>query len=47
MSEKETLEIRNLLVDHYSEILKEEVTKAIKEKGYSPEDLANLLNAKS
>lgn len=47
MSEKETLEIRNLLVDHYSEILKNEVTKAISEKGYTPEDLDNLLNAES
>lgn len=47
MSEKETLEIRNLLVAHYSEILKEEVEKAIKEKGYAQEDLDNLLNAES
>ncbi|HWD87436.1 MAG TPA: hypothetical protein VG367_04870 [Mucilaginibacter sp.] len=47
MSEKETLEIRNLLVDHYSEILKHEVTKAIAEKGYTSEDLDNLLNAES
>ena len=47
MSEEETLEIRNLLVGHYSEILKLEVTKAITEKGYTPEDLDNLLNAES
>jgi hypothetical protein len=47
MSEKETLEIRNLLVDHYSEILKHEVNQAIAEKGYTPEDLDNLLNAES
>lgn len=47
MTEKEALEIRNLLVDHYSEILKEEVTKAIEEKGYTQEDLDNLLNAES
>ena len=47
MSEKETLEVRNLLVDHYSEILKHEVTKAIAEKGYTAEDLDNLLNAES
>lgn len=47
MSEKETLEIRNLLVDHYSDILKQEVTKAIAEKGYTSEDLDNLLNAES
>ncbi len=47
MSEKETLEIRNLLVDHYSEILEHEVTKAIAAKGYTPDDLDNLLNAES
>ena len=47
MSEKETLEIRNLLVDHYSEILKQEVTRAIEEKGYTPEDFNNSLNAES
>jgi len=47
MSEKETLEIRNLLVNHYSERLKEEVTKAIEKKGYTQEDLDNLLNAES
>ena len=47
MSEKETIEIRNLLVDHYSEVLKKEVTKAIEEKGYTQEDLDNLLNAES
>lgn len=47
MSAKETLEIRNLLVSHYSKILKEEVTKAIEEKGYTQEDLDNLLNTES
>lgn len=47
MPEKETLEIRNLLVDHYSEILKDKITRAIAEKGYSAEDLDNLINAES
>ena len=47
MSEKETLEIRNLLVDHYSELLEQEVTKAITQKGYTSEDLDNLLKAES
>lgn len=47
MSEKETLEIRNLLVEHYSEILKHEVTKAISENGDTAEGLDNLLNAES
>ena len=34
MSENETLEIKKLLVDHYSEILNQEVNKAIEDKGY-------------
>jgi len=47
MSEAETLEIRNLLVDHYSDILDQELTKAIEKKGYTSEDLDNLINIKS
>lgn len=47
MSDKETLEIRNLLVDHYSEMLQDEVNRAISEKGYTADDLDNLLNADS
>lgn len=47
MSEIETLEIKKLLVDHYSEILEQEVTKAIEEKGYTAQDLDNLLHAES
>ena len=45
MSENETLEIKKSLVDNYSEILKQEVTKAIEEKGYTQQDLDNLLYA--
>lgn len=47
MTEKESIEIRNLLVNHYSDILEQEVNKAIEEKGYTQEDLDNLLNAQS
>lgn len=47
MSEKESPEIRNLLVDHYSENLQGELTKVIKEKGYTSEDLDDLLNKES
>jgi hypothetical protein len=47
MSEEETLEIRNLLVDHYFELLKVEVTKAIEQKGYTQDDLDNMVNAES
>jgi len=47
MSENETLEIKKLLVDHYSEILNQEVNKAIEDKGYTQEGLDNLLHAES
>jgi len=47
MSEKETLEIRNLLVEHYTEILNQEVTKDIEEKGYTSEDLDNVITIES
>jgi hypothetical protein len=47
MTEEESLAIRNLLVDYYSEVLKEEVTKAIEEKGYTQADLDKMLNAES
>jgi hypothetical protein len=47
MSNEESLEIRNLLVNHYSDMLKGEVTRAIAKKGYTPADLDNMLNAES
>jgi hypothetical protein len=47
MTEAEANEIRDLLVEHYSEMLKREVTKAIDEKGYTQADLDEMLNAES
>ena len=47
MSEQETLELKRLLVKHYSELLKEEVTKVISEKGYTQKDFDDMLNADS
>ncbi len=47
MSEKETLELKRLLVKHYSKLLKEEVTTAISEKGYTQKDFDDMLNADS
>lgn len=47
MSEQETLELKRLLVKHYSKLLKEEVTKAVAEKGYTQQDFDNMLNAES
>lgn len=47
MSEKETLEVKRLLVKHYSKLLEKEVNKAVAEKGYTREDFDNMLNADS
>jgi hypothetical protein len=47
MSEQETLELKRLLVKHYSKCLKEEVTKVIAEKGYTQKDFDDMLNADS
>ncbi|MFI5136660.1 MAG: hypothetical protein ACHQIM_02455 [Sphingobacteriales bacterium] len=47
MSEEETLELKRLLVKHYSKLLKEEVTKVVAEKGYTRQDFDNMLNAEN
>jgi hypothetical protein len=44
MSESETMELKMLLVNHYSTMLKEEVTKVIAEKGYTQKDFDDMLN---
>jgi hypothetical protein len=47
MSEQETLELKRLLVKHYSKLLKKEVTRVVAEKGYKQQDFDNMLNADS
>lgn len=47
MSEQETVELKRLLVNHYSVSLKDEVSKVMTEKGYTQEDLDKILNADS
>jgi len=44
MSESETLALRKVLVDHYSALLKEEVTRVVAEKGYTQKDFDDMLN---
>lgn len=44
MSEKETMELKRLLVDHYSNLLKDEVEKAVTKKGYTQKDFDDMLN---
>jgi len=45
MSESETLALKKLLVDHYSALLKEEITKVVAEKGFTQKDFDDMLNA--
>ncbi|HWZ14853.1 MAG TPA: hypothetical protein VNW95_06400 [Mucilaginibacter sp.] len=45
MSEKETITLKKLLVDHYSELLEKEVKKTVAEKGYTQKDFDDMLNS--
>jgi len=47
MSEEETLELKRVMVNHYSGFLDKEVTKAVEDKGYTQDDFDNILNADS
>lgn len=47
MSEVETRNLKTLLVDHFSNLLEDEVTKVVKDKGYTQEDFDKILNADS
>ncbi|KAA8476841.1 hypothetical protein BDE36_1309 [Arcticibacter tournemirensis] len=47
MSEKETQELKRLLVDHYSDLLKDEVEKDVAKKGYTQKDFDDMLNGHS
>jgi len=44
MSEEETLELKRVLVAHYSHKLREEIGKVTKEKGYKQTDFDALLS---
>ena len=47
MSEKQTKELKKLLVDFYSIQLEKEVSKVVAEKGYSQKDFDDMLNSES
>jgi hypothetical protein len=47
MSEQETLELKDLLVSHYSAMLKTELAEVVKEKGFTQDDFDKMLNADS
>ena len=44
MSDAETLELKKLLVDHYSVLLEKEVNRVVEEKGYTQKDFDEMLN---
>lgn len=47
ISEKQTLELRKLLMDYFDTQLKTELETVIKEKGYTENDFRLMLNEKS
>jgi hypothetical protein len=47
MTEKETSELKKLLVDYYTDRLGKEVDKVVAEKGYSQKDFDDMLNSES
>lgn len=47
LSEEQTLELRRVLVKHYSSLLKQEVDHVVQEKGYTQADFDKMLNSPS
>ena len=44
---EETLRLKRLLVDYYAHDLEIEALRSVQEKGYSEQDIADMLNDKS
>lgn len=45
MPDNEVLELKRLLVNHFSGVLDKEVTEVVKTKDYTQKDFDNILNA--
>ena len=45
MSEHDAIELKRLMVNHYSGLLEEEVTKTVAQKGYTQKDFDDMLNS--
>lgn len=45
MSESETQSLKKVMVNHYSNLLEKEITKAVAKKGYTQKDFDNMLNS--
>ena len=44
MSENEAQNLKRVLVNHYSGLLEEEITKSVNKKGYTQKDFDDMLN---
>ena len=47
MSDEETIALKKLLVNHFSNKLEEEVSKVVDKKGYTQKDFDEMLNTES
>lgn len=47
MTDEQVLELRRVLVAHYSTLLQNEVERVIQEKGYTNDDFERMLNSQS
>lgn len=47
MSEQETLKLKRLLMNFYSDALQTEIEKVVAEKGYNQQDFERMLNDES
>ena len=47
MADETITELRDVLVEHYDKLLKEELNRVVEEKGYTPEDFEKMLDKKS
>ena len=47
MSERDVMELKNVLVRHYDKLLKKEVTRVVEKRGYTQDDFDKMLNGES
>lgn len=47
MSDNDVTELQHVLVQHYDKLLKKEVARVVKKKGYTQDDFDKMLNGES
>ncbi len=47
MTEAETLQLKQIMVQHFGRQLKDEIKNVVAEKGYTQTDFENMLNSRS